>query len=136
MQIWDTLRTFQRVNLQTCQLPSPKEDLVNYMAQYTDIAQSLQYSLARQADKLERLTAQLTFAHQLCDAYPDQAEEWHERILEAGRIVQEGLRSPRVDLDKVIAQGEAALAPVAQVAKTYTLLCVSHAHIDMNWMWS
>ena len=28
------------------------------------------------------------------------------------------------------------MAPIATVAKTYTIYCVGHAHIDMNWMWS
>jgi alpha-mannosidase len=30
---------------------------------------------------------------------------------------------------------EALLAPLAAKAKAYRLLCVGHAHIDMNWMW-
>ena len=32
-------------------------------------------------------------------------------------------------------QAEALLLPAADAAKAYTLHCVSHAHIDMNWMW-
>ena len=31
---------------------------------------------------------------------------------------------------------EARLKPLAPDAKKYTMLMVSHAHIDMNWMWS
>lgn len=30
---------------------------------------------------------------------------------------------------------EQALAPLAKKAKDYNLICVGHAHIDMNWMW-
>jgi len=30
---------------------------------------------------------------------------------------------------------EAMLAPLAPAAKRYTLCCIGHAHIDMNWMW-
>lgn len=33
-------------------------------------------------------------------------------------------------------QLEQLLSPMAKVAKAYTLICVGHAHIDMNWMWS
>jgi len=50
-----------------------------YATQFADITQSLQYSLKRQANKLERFTAQLNFAHQLCGAHPDRAVEWQER---------------------------------------------------------
>ena len=107
-----------------------------YIAQFTDISQSLQYSLKYQADQLERFTTQFNFAHQLCEAHPGRAKEWQERIVEAGRIVQKGLEGKCIDLQDLVAKGEAALLPIGQVAKGYTLLCISHAHIDMNWMWS
>jgi alpha-mannosidase len=90
----------------------------------------------RQADRLTRFTAQLDFANQLRRAHPELAGEWEECIIEAGRIVQEGLKDRRVDLEDLVARGETALRPLGRVAKTYTLLCISHAHIDMNWMWS
>jgi alpha-mannosidase len=35
-----------------------------------------------------------------------------------------------------VAQAEETLAPIARVAKRYTIHCVGHGHIDMNWMWS
>ena len=31
---------------------------------------------------------------------------------------------------------EDALQPLAEKAKGYVLICIGHAHIDMNWMWS
>jgi alpha-mannosidase len=109
--------------------------MTSYAAQFNDIQQSLRFTVQRRGATLERLTAQLKFADQLCAAYPDQAGEWQARILEAGRLAQEGLKGGAA-LDDLVAQGEAILAPIGQAAKTYTLLCVSHAHIDMNWMWS
>ena len=27
------------------------------------------------------------------------------------------------------------MAPISKLAKKYTIHCVGHAHIDMNWMW-
>jgi len=110
--------------------------MASYEVQFTDISESLKYSLRRQADKLERFTAQLNFAHQLCGLHVDQARDWQERIIEAGRVVQDGLKGGCVDLEDLVARGEAVLRPIGQVAKAYTLLCVAHAHIDMNWMWS
>ena len=108
----------------------------SYLARFTELSQSLGRGLDRQASMLERFGAELNFAHQLRRAYPDQSEEWQERILEASSIVTAGLRGPSVDIDELVARGEAAMAPIGQAAKTYALLCVSHAHIDMNWMWS
>jgi len=48
----------------------------SYLAQYTDMSQSLEHSAKRQADKLERIQAEIKFAHQLCAAHPDRAGEW------------------------------------------------------------
>jgi len=106
------------------------------MGQFTDISRSLQYSLRRRADELERFAAQFEFAHQLCRAHPGRAVGWRERIIEAGTVVQQGLRGRSVAPQDLIAEAEAILQPISQAAKEYTLLCVSHAHIDMNWMWS
>jgi len=105
-----------------------------YPAQFTEITQTLQQHLDRRAQQLERIQAQLAFADRLCAAHPDRATEWRPLILEAGRIVQAGVEANR-DPDAVIAQAEAVLSPIGDVAKSYTLLCISHAHIDMNWMW-
>ncbi|MBN1137949.1 MAG: alpha-mannosidase [Anaerolineae bacterium] len=110
--------------------------MTSFLTQFTDLSQSLAYSAQRRANRLERFTAQLHFAQKLAAIHPDQAPAWQALILEAGRLVQEGLAAARLDLDDLVARGEAILAPIGQAAKTYTLLCVSHAHIDMNWMWS
>lgn len=107
-----------------------------YGAQLREILRSMSQSVRRQEAKLERLTAQLNFANQLCAAYRGRAEDWKLRILEAGRVAQEGLKGKTGDLDELVAQGEAILAPIGRAAKEYTLLCISHAHIDMNWVWS
>ena len=63
-----------------------------YATRFADIGESIQYSVDRQANKLTRFTAQLDFADQLCRAHPKLANEWQEYIIEAGRIVQEGLK--------------------------------------------
>ena len=107
-----------------------------YTAQYNDLQRSLHTSVQHQERKLERLTAQLRFADQLCAAHPDRAPEWQARILEAGHLAQERLSASSIDLAALTSEAEEILAPIGQAAKAYTLLCVSHAHIDMNWMWS
>ncbi|MBN1934421.1 MAG: alpha-mannosidase, partial [Anaerolineae bacterium] len=108
----------------------------SYLSQFNRTVQSIQQQAKQNAQHLDRLTAQLQFAHRLCTIHPDQAGEWQALILDAARALDGGLTRPNVDLNALTAQVEAALAPVGQAAKAYTLLCVSHAHIDMNWMWS
>ncbi len=108
---------------------------ISYRQQYFNITEALKFNQQHWAAKMERFTAQLAFADRLCAAYPDKAVTWQKHIIEAGNLVQEGLRREPVNFDALIAQGEAALSPLAKTAKSYTLLCISHAHIDMNWMW-
>jgi alpha-mannosidase len=36
---------------------------------------------------------------------------------------------------ETVEETEAKLQSIAAEAKTHTILCVAHAHIDMNWMW-
>jgi alpha-mannosidase len=110
--------------------------MTSYAAQYNDIAQSIVHSGKRHADRLGRIQAELKFAHQLCAAHPNRAGDWQAHIVEAGRLMQEGLSLSAVDVEGLTARAEEVLHPIGDVAKTYTLLCVSHAHIDMNWMWS
>lgn len=89
-----------------------------------------------QGTQFDRLRAELRFAGHLCGAHPDRAEDWHPRLAEALAWVREALSSGPVDVPALTDRVEAALAPIGELAKTYTLLCVGHAHIDMNWQWS
>ncbi len=86
--------------------------------------------------QFDRLQAELRFADQLCDAHPDRAADWRPRITEALALVRETLSRGSVDLRALTERVESVLAPLGKAAKTYTLLCVGHAHIDMNWQWS
>lgn len=51
-------------------------------------------------------------------------------------VLEQGLAADGVLTDHICRQAEDCLLPLAQEAKTYTLLMVGHAHLDMNWMWS
>lgn len=79
-----------------------------------------------------RLLYQLEFAHEISkvdgrayDALIDQAI-----ALAADLDQQEGLLT-----QAAVRQVETLIAPLSPHAKRYTVLCVAHAHIDMNWMW-
>ena len=59
----------------------------------------------------------------------------HACIDSALTILEQGLAADGVLTDGICRQAEECLLPLAQEAKTYKLLMVGHAHLDMNWMW-
>lgn len=50
-------------------------------------------------------------------------------------ILEQGYAADGVLTDSVCRKAEESLLPLAEEAKTYTLLMVGHAHLDMNWQW-
>ena len=112
-----------------------------YRTAYLALEQGLARHRDRTDERLERVRAELDFAHRLCDAQAAQGEveaaaTGRALILEAGRLVDRGLQKGAVDIAALTVEAEAVLAPLSALAKAYTLLCVGHAHIDMNWQWS
>jgi alpha-mannosidase len=82
----------------------------------------------------ERVQAELSFAEGLLALRPDRSAEWGPLLEKARALVGSAEARKPVDA-KAVAEAEAVLAPIAAVAKTYTVHNVGHAHIDMNWMW-
>lgn len=105
-----------------------------------DILANLNLGLARWATlgeaERERLSAQVRFAEFLCGRHPAQARRWQRLIGQAVDGVTQAAAGSPEGLTAAVRQAEKALAPLAATAKSYTLYCVGHAHIDMNWMWS
>ena len=83
----------------------------------------------------DRLLAQLVFAERLTALHPESEADWSPRIAQAAAEAAQAIAAGR-SLEPAVRRAEEILAPVAQVAKTYTVHCVGHAHIDMNWQWS
>ena len=80
-----------------------------------------------------RILAELEYALHLSganeDAFARELEAAVDYLLEAQK--KEGVLT-----DGACARAEELLAPMAELAKSYTLILSGHAHIDMNWMWS
>jgi len=105
-------------------------------------------SLAIEARRAaERFCAEMEFARGLArleasrrsqaKADADDAGHWRKLIDGAWKAVAEAASSAESDrLVEAVEAAERRLAPIGRVAKTYTVHCVGHAHIDMNWMWS
>ncbi|MBO4547720.1 MAG: alpha-mannosidase, partial [Abditibacteriota bacterium] len=82
--------------------------------------------------KLRRIDTEIDFAVRFADALGMETE-WAPFISEAVKTVEAGDPDR---LDDTVRRAEEVLAPIGQKAKEYTVHCVGHAHIDMNWMWS
>ena len=113
-----------------------------HFRQFVSNASGLQQQLA------ERIASQIEFAEGFASlaagpggASPSQGTvarpAWLKRIGQARQIVTDCVAGGRLDrLKSAVAQAEEVLAPIGKAAKKYTMHCVGHGHIDMNWMWS
>lgn len=101
-----------------------------------DLAGALDAAQAETRHWVERFRAEIDFAERLAKAVPREAAGWPALLERAGRSVAEAIATG--DAGRVRAAVEAAerqLADIGTVAKTFTISCAGHAHIDMNWMW-
>ena len=88
-------------------------------------------------DELERFNSQIEFAKEFSNLNPKNKENWLELISKAINIVEDlPSLTDYKKLKTAIRDAEEILTPISKKAKKYTIHCVSHAHIDMNWMWS
>jgi len=95
--------------------------------------QGLTEALGQRGKAAERFRAEIEFASNLAQDKP----EWQALILKAVALVKGRLgAAAAVDPEAAVKEAEAILAPIGKAAKEYTIHCVGHAHIDMNWMWT
>lgn len=89
------------------------------------------------ASALERFETEVDFARRLAEARCEHREEWERLILQAVSLLADAVAAQgALDIEGVVAEAERILAPLGEAAKCYTIHCVGHAHIDMNWMWN
>lgn len=80
-----------------------------------------------------RIVAELNFAAELSVAH----DHCYDELIDAAAT---GLRAAAEAEGGVITkaaamEAEQILMPLSEAAKAYRVHCISHAHIDMNWMW-
>lgn len=80
----------------------------------------------------DRISRQLEFAEFLCRINSELSEEpLHEA---SAYIAAAGKEQGAVTKQEALA-AEHMLVPYSAEAKSFTVDCIGHAHIDMNWMW-
>jgi alpha-mannosidase len=102
----------------------------------TEAAASLNRACSEARHELERFQSQASFVEGLCGLHAREAPRWLRLLDKARGVVGRAAAggSPAA-LRRAVREAEGVLRPVARTAKTYTVHCVGHAHIDMNWMW-
>ena len=91
-----------------------------------------------EADKkhIDRISYEIRFANRLVDARPEKKAEWQPLIDNAIEYIESELKKKPADVESAAAEVERILEPIGEAAREYTIYCVGHAHIDMNWMWN
>ncbi len=84
-----------------------------------------------------RFAAQASFARELISREPSRSREWGGLVEKASALVAAAAeRGDGGALREAVRRAEGIMAPIAPAARAFTVYCVGHAHIDMNWMWS
>ena len=97
----------------------------------------LKAASAQARHEMERFAAEVRFAEGLCELHADRADAWRPLVDGATALMRRALDGGRTEgIRDAVRQAEKLLAPLETAAKAYTVHCVGHAHIDMNWMWS
>lgn len=97
------------------------------------ILEKLEETLKGLEWEVKRFKYEINFALRLAKAFPDRKREWERLIEEAVELVLSSLG--KKDTKELIESAEKILEPIGEVAKTFTIHYVGHAHIDMNWLW-
>jgi alpha-mannosidase len=87
---------------------------------------------AAETPLVRRITAEIAFVRGFAELHPAKKEEWQGLILAAVELVSERLSG---DLAGAVAEAESLMSGIGEAAKEYTVHCIGHAHIDMDWSW-
>ena len=108
---------------------------MTFAEKFSQAWQKLDETAGVEREMLDRLKGELDFARKLAAGFPKQRAEWEGLILKAAAAFQQAV-ADGVGAGPAVAGAEEVLKPLGAAAKQFTIHCVGHAHIDMNWMWN
>jgi len=79
-----------------------------------------------------RILAQLGYASKLSQVYGNKYDALLEKVTD---FLYKHYQTDEVITKETAQRAEEMLSELSEVAKKYKMVCVAHAHIDMNWMW-
>ncbi|MBN2852760.1 MAG: alpha-mannosidase [Clostridia bacterium] len=80
----------------------------------------------------ERIISQLYYANNLSVVHENKYEDLINKALD---LILDSHEKEGSLTNAAAKQAEEIILPIADLAKSFQMICVSHAHIDMNWMW-
>jgi alpha-mannosidase len=96
---------------------------------------SFDQAITAGGEMVERFRAEVNYGVGLAQANPAKQAEWIALISAAIAQVTESAQSGG-NMAQAVSAAEAMLAPLGEAAKAYTIHCIGHGHIDMDWMWN
>ncbi|MFW5697719.1 MAG: hypothetical protein ACOCX1_04085, partial [Fimbriimonadaceae bacterium] len=87
------------------------------------------------ADNVKRLARRAKVQIEFARAFAEQQKGLDVKLVEKAEKIVENVASVE-ELESAVRKVEDVLAPIGKAAKEYTIHCVGHGHIDMNWIWS
>lgn len=107
------------------------------MKQAVQLQKKMQAESFHLRHELERFNSQVKYVERLLELFPDKKKQFSKLVKDAVAKVENLKELSNLDrLKEAVGEAEKAMAPLAKFAKSFTIHCVGHAHIDMNWMWS
>ncbi|MEZ0537455.1 alpha-mannosidase [Caldicellulosiruptoraceae bacterium PP1] len=80
---------------------------------------------------IERIISEIEFSYKLCEI----DNNFTEIVEKAIKLLFEEFNKRKYVDEEIGNKIEEILKPISKFAKEFTIICVGHAHIDMNWMW-
>lgn len=79
-----------------------------------------------------RIAAELAYADKLSFTLDGRYQREIENVLD---VLLASLSTDGIITDAAAQFAETLLSPLSEAAKQLTMICIGHAHIDMNWQW-
>jgi alpha-mannosidase len=100
------------------------------------MSEAIDQSRKRTEHLVYRIRGEIEFARKLASRSQVDHPDWTALAEQGEKRLVDALQQGPVDWAAIVAEIEALLEPLSAAAQSYTMHCVGHAHIDMNWMWS
>jgi alpha-mannosidase len=107
--------------------------MITINTRHTQLAHLWDYISSQNANgNFDRIHAELRFLSALSDS---KGGKYDNLIARAAGELAASIKAEGTTTAGAVRKTEETLAGLVGEAKSYEFLCVSHAHIDMNWMW-
>lgn len=93
-------------------------------------------TIGKEDKYFDRFSHEIRIAQRFIDAKSNNKDNWQPLVDKAIEYIESEARKNSSDIKAIVENAEKLLAPIGEALKEYTIYCVGHAHIDMNWMWN